>query len=296
MTFWVAGAMVVSSAISSSGADGGSDPSVNQSSQSTMTPEQQAMLRQLIERISGNRPSNLTAGLSGLQNTSLSAIERMALNNADNVTNMEGGGEALRTLQDSMRATPQDTAAMFKANVEDPALQDWQNNLMPQLTRQFKGSAGYGSDKINTFNTMADNFQRGLTASRTKYAYDAGEAQRNRALTAAGQIPGLNTAGSTVQNDQMSRLMMMLTAGGVPQANAQADLTNQYNADNTQINQMLAALGLKPLDNTTVVDPGSTGFLTAAAPGVGQALTNYFLRPSSSSSGSAYTPTNYTPT
>lgn len=269
----------------------GSSPSV--SNQPSMSPEQQGALRTLLTRLQGGDPNGpayggqLTAGLSGLQNTSLSALEQMAMNNANNATatpgsNIPGGQDMWNTIRGAMTASPADTERLFSDTVEAPAIKDWNENVMPQITQQFRGSAGYGSDKVNFTEKAMGNLSGNLTSARSKMVYDATQAQQNRALQAAGMIPGMAAAGSALQGDQVSRLMQMLTAGSVPQQNAQAALSARYGEfqrqqaqGNTNISQILSALGLGTQNQ--VVNPGQQGFLTSMAPGIGQAGTQWLL-------------------
>ena len=287
----IAGA-AASSVFSDSGGNAitGSNPSV--SSTPTMTPEQQAALRQLLGGLTASgRP--LTAGQSysrynrsmaaptgRLQNTSLAALEDYVKNEAVGGTGsskyyqneldkiIKGGGSTI------------DINDYFTKSVEQPLMKTFTDKVLPSLQGTFAGSAAFGSDKLKQQELLTDNLMNTLAGSRSKMAYDSSKDAADRLMEALGL--GAKVGESTTKN-----LSTTLAAGGIPQATEQTSLSADYSeflrgqtAGQNDVQQLMAALGMSSF--SPVVNPGSQGLLGGMSNAATAALTNYLLRGGSS--------------
>lgn len=253
----------------------------------TMSPEQQALLKKLLAELSGGGPltekstatpytGSFAAPLSSLQNTSLAALEQAAMNQVS-------GGDptikaAAKAVQDATSGEPVDINSYFDASVANPTIKQFQDRIIPDLTKRFSGNAAWGSDRMLAERQATEDLGKTLASSRSTMSYQALSDAKNRALTAASFAPAIAGAPTDI-------LTKTLTAGAVPQQTVQTDLAGQYaefvrqqQGKTEKMNQILSALGLKPFENITTVTPGQPGFLQGAASGVGSALTSYFLK------------------
>ncbi len=249
----------------------GSSPSATTTNAPLMTPQQQAALSQVISQlVSGpTTPTQaftpyggqFTAPLTSGQNLSLSALEQQSMNAVD----------ANRTASDAVDklikggGSPVDIQDYFTKSVETPMLFDFQNKILPMLQSSFAGSSAFGSDKLKQQELLTNDLTRNLTSSRADLAYRSSTDAANRLLTAAGLAPqiGASTVSTLTQN---------LGAQAVPQQTQQAQLTAQYQdflrgqtAGQSQVAQLMQALGLQAFQPQTVVTPGSTGLAGGVA-------------------------------
>lgn len=260
---------------------GGSSPSA--SSMPSMTPEQQAALAQLLQKLTGRDSATtpygrqLSASMTPGQDRSLAALEELSMNSVRDM------GRAKDTLNSAMSDTGADTTDLFTKSVENPARRSFELNTMPDIGRRFKGNAIFGDDARLAERNAANDLERNLAGSRSQMVYAAQQAAKDRALKAAGMLPGMDQASVDI-------LGKLFAAQLLPQQTQQSALDRLYQefvrgqtGEQTNVSQILAALGLQPLN--TVVTPGQPGFGTAAAPGIGSAFTQYalnrWLRPNS---------------
>lgn len=252
----------------------------------TMTPEQQKLLSQLIQQLGGEDllqggvtpyQGRLTTETSPLENMSLAALEQQAMNlvspgsvnaNAQGTVNdlMQSGGWDANTLEQ-----------FFKSNVADPSIKDFNEQILPGITRRFGGSGAFGSDRMLQESRAARDLGDTLTKARTNLAFQSKEAANNRRLQAAGLAPSVS--GAPIQ-----QLLQTLSAGGVPRGVDMSNIAAQYQefvrqqqSKKDRTAAILAALGLKPFENQTVVTPGQPGLLQGFAQGAGAGVAKMFL-------------------
>lgn len=243
-----------------------SDDQPSVSDRPSMTPEQQQALRNLLARLQGPNapgmaPYTATLNVTPSGQPSLTALEQFS--------------------QDMMRSridTGLDNTnidQMFQDSVEQPAIRNFNQDVIPAIDKGYKGNSIFSSDRALARGRAGGDLASSLTAARSKMAFDASEAAKNRQI----QRQGL----AINQNQAIDQLLGQIFGGHITQdAAIQSGLDRTYQefvrqqgAQNTNVSQILAALGLQPLN--TVVTPGQPGLLTSAAPGIGQALTQYWL-------------------
>ena len=263
----------------------GKDPSVT--STPTMTPEQQELLKQLLEGMiqpgAKNTPSKaydkytgqLTAPTSNLQNLSLSALEQMVLNEAT------GGVGSSRYYQSELDkiiksgGSPIDIGDFFKNQVQDPMLKSFSDEVLPRLQGTFSGSSAFGSDKLKQQELLTQNLTKQLVGSRSEMAYKSETDALNRLMTALG-------LGSQIGTGTTANLTAALAAGKVPQETEQARLKADYeeflrgqNAQQGDIAQIMAALNMSAF--SPVVNPGTEGLLSSFVKGASSGAAKSWL-------------------
>lgn len=265
----------------------GKDPEVQNQQLPTLTPAQRALLDNLIAGSRSNpdiaavnrgtQPykGQLAPDLSGLEKTSLAALEQLAMNAAS-----PGGDSTLQAARGAVeRAATGDEAfnmeefdRFFGESVAAPMLDMFKREVLPELTRRFSGNAAFGSDRREQELLATQDLGKTLTSERAGAAFKTKEAAKDRALTAAGIAPSLTGA-------QTQQLLSLLAGGGVEREAEGAKLSAAYNeflrqeeSKTKAFDRALATLGIRPFENVTTVDPGQPGLLQSLAPGVGMGL------------------------
>jgi hypothetical protein len=243
------------------------------------TPEQEAALKALLAKLQessgGVTPytGQLTAPLSGLENLSLTALEQKIMEQVKG-TGVSAATEKALTDMLKSGGSPVDFNAYYKNAIEDPALKDFTQNILPTITQKYGSSGAFGSDKKLAEQTALDNFNKQLVAARSTLAYQSQNDAQNRIIQALGLAPNIETAGT-------ADLTNLMTAAGLPRVAQQADLTAQYQEfqrqqqqKQTNIDAILKALGLTTSSSTSQQSSSSgsgtsdlikTGITAAAA-------------------------------
>jgi len=253
----------------------GDDPSTTQTTMPNLDPTQQSRLDSLISALTpainnfATTPTAYTnpfsAPLSNLQSMSLTALEGLSQQMASAPIYQQSQDSLMK----AMTSNPQDINDYFTNAVANPLMKQFQTQLLPQLQGTFAGNNAFGSDKLRATNVLTQNLTDSLASQRSTMAYNAFNDNANRALTAAGQVPAVTAAPITNQ-------MSTLQAGAVPQQQQQTELTGQYQdylntqqQQNTQIQALLSALGVKTNDNVVTANPGTSGSAGSILSGIG---------------------------
>lgn len=210
----------------------------------------------------------LTAPLDPLQTSSLSALSAgpgglaPAAGNAGNVL-----GTAQNALTGILNSGPTDLNSYYQTNVLAPLQKTFQDVTLPSIMSASGGSAGgYESTSQNDLLARAaSDFSTTLAATQGGLAFQTGQQNITNKLQAAQESPALSAAPTSI-------LGQILSAGGVPQGNAQTSLSNLYNQylqtqqfSQTGIQDLLAFLGIptQTAANQPVVQGGSSGLLSS---------------------------------
>lgn len=247
----------------------GKSPKAHFKSFDLISPTQRGGLDALIAQLQRQSPQpytgDFTAPLSGGEKTSLAALEQRALEMAspEAQANFEGAGKTLQQLMDFEGQTA-DTSKYWETNVQNPLLEQFSQEILPQISRQFSGADFFSSERQGAEATAREDLLQTLTGSREKVALDAFNQSRDRALQAAGQVPGLEGA----QDARTQSMIDILEAAGLPREIAQKDLDAQYQDFLRQITQnqdamkLLAQLVLSPtMENIGIGTGGQKGEL-----------------------------------
>ncbi len=259
----------------------GSGPKLETRSLTTISPEQRAALNQLLGNL-GKDPSQyggeMSAGLTGLENASLSALEERSKQLALPDQNLEAAGASIRDQLDFKKNTA-DANDYFTNAVQNPALDSFQRSVLPSISRDFGGGSFFSTERQNTEGLARKDLLNSLTAERSKVNLQEFDKARDRALTAAGLTPGL--VGAQAQRDQTQ--MDILKAAGVERQVNQDALDRTYaefvrqQQERQHNNDQLGNLSTTPtIENIGMTDPGNAGLINtllgALAGGAGKGL------------------------
>lgn len=249
----------------------GSSPSTKTDPTTVLTPEQEAALKSIFGEIGLNAPggannvSSFPGDLSVEGNfgelTSLEALEQAVLGKAT--------GETQKLFTDSLnelisnKGNVTDFTDFFEKSVRDPALQSFEEKVLPAIGRDFGGADFFSSDRVKQDQFAREDLIDSLTGSRSELAFRSQESANDRLLAALG----LAESGQNSRINQIAQLFgAQFQAEG---ANVGLDERNvsrefgSFQADrderNTRIRQLLAAIGLPAFENIVTTSGGSSG-------------------------------------
>lgn len=164
----------------------GTDAEANITTESTITPEQQEALNQLLQLlgedvVNADTSGTLSETQQGAQDEITSLIDSGLIS---------GSGTALQNI---INADPQSIDDVFTSTVADPLTRQFREDILPQISRNFAGQF-FGSDRQNADARATEDLIQSLTSARSDFAFNSQEAQRNRALQALGLVPGVTSA------------------------------------------------------------------------------------------------------
>lgn len=270
----------------------GSGGELQTQSLSTMTPEQQALMRTLIQQLGGVGGGG--GGASGFAPTGKGGrqalLDSVAAKNSVNGGpplpngNMDiAGGNFLADAENTslagleeramLRATgglenesdkallelikgrgqPGDTTDFFDTNIRDPALRDFEQNIQPNISRKFGGSSFFSSERQKADADASHDLISSLTQARSKLAFDERTAASDRLLRAIGLAPQVD---ATRTDTRVKELEAMGT---------------ERRARNDRITQLLQLLNTGAVENLGGMTGGKTGLVQAFLGGGGGA-------------------------
>ncbi len=238
----------------------GESPSQDITPTSTLTPEQEELLRQLIEQISGAGEAE-GLGASNLELTSLSGLEDIA-NQAIGILDTGAGGETaasgLSALNDIFTSGPQDIDNFFNETVRDPLLEDFQDDILGIGSR--RAGDFFGGERVELERNAQESLIDALTRERARTAFGARESDLNRTIQGLGVLPGAvgSEFGSLAAGGNI--LGGTLAAGGTRRSITQQQLDER----NRRIREALAAIDLQGTENIVFNNPGSSGLIPTA--------------------------------
>jgi len=260
---------------------GGTKSEVESKVQTTKTPEQEAMLKQLLAQLSGEMGGEpdayggqMAPDLSKLERTSLAALEERALQSAGvgGDSTMSAARGAVERGAEADKFDQEGFDKYFGEAVAAPMLDMFKRDVLPALSKRFTGSGTASSDRMKAERTSTDDLTKSLTSSRADLLFKTTEAGKDRSLKAASLAPG-------VVGGEADALLKLLSGGSVPRevegnklAMDYQEFIRQQGEKGKTLEMALAALGINPIENTNIVKPGKAGFLESMAPAVGTGL------------------------
>ena len=213
---------------------------------SKLTP----FLKQDIEATKGEVP-----GLSALESTSLAGLEKFAEELITRGTQPSKGVEAASTsLQDILGRGPQDFEEFFGTVIREPALQEFEEDILPRIGRTFGGSQFFGSERREADTEAREDLIDALTRSRSELGFRSRQQDIENVLKAVGLTEGVERAGD-IPSANVGRLLSVLEGGALPR---NIELQRLARRDK-RVAQMLQSLGLSPKENVVVAEGGQEG-------------------------------------
>lgn len=257
----------------------GSEPSKSESQLPTLTPEQQQLLKDLVSRVSLDDVNNRSFGLAPSQTelTSLAGLEQVANNiipgqaaQQENIQSATGSGlDALETI---FTQGPQDIDDFFTATVQDPLLEEFQEDILPNIQTRF-APAFFGGERREAEARAREDLLDTLVRERARIGFEARESDQAKQLTAASILPGFGQFASTQESlapaAQTSLFSALLETG----AQGAGIRGRQLDERNRRLQQALGALGVPAFENVVTTTEGSPGAIGSA---IGSALPGLF--------------------
>lgn len=202
---------------------------------STQTEEQKAALKNLLASLGMGEIEGNFDPLTEAQNTSLAALEQLALN-AASPEGQQPNVDSINALSSIINRGPADTDAYFTETVQRPALEAFREEVQPGISRRFgQGNNFFSSDRQRADDTAGENLIDSLTRERTRVAFEERSRTTQEILAAAGLLP-------QVQAGRVGAIAA--PSAGIEQIRGGADQRRQQ-----LINNVLAALGIQATEN-----------------------------------------------
>lgn len=248
----------------------GSGPEVNTQTLDTLTPEQQRALNSLLFQLSGADPrqfeGDVTVDPSNLERLSLAGLEEraMALSDPNRDSELLNVATDMVTRLMDFESADAGIDDFFRTNVQQPLLESFSEDILPQIGRTFGGSNFFGSERAEADDTAREELLGSLTRSRESLAFNAREADRNRALQAIGLAPSLAES----ERGDSRELLDIFGAGERATGLEERNVTREFERfiseaglEDRSIEQLLAGINTRALENVVTVTPGSSGLL-----------------------------------
>lgn len=248
----------------------GSSPSSSLGSASTQTYKQEKLLEQVLNSI---RNQGFTGKLEPGEQEAINLLLGRG-------RELEGGAPQVELpssysptedkLVSSFEEDPQLFEDYFKAAVQDPALREFTENILPAITRRHSRTPFGGQREKAEAGAREDLLQQ-LTQARAQTAFDTYNQAQNRGIQALGLAPGIQNVplqqfalNTQAQQNVIPQLLQVLQGAGTGP-----------NRRNQEIQQALAGSGLNVRENIQTVQGGSAGIIPSLISGGAQVGSAY---------------------
>lgn len=253
----------------------GEDPKLDTKTTSTLTPTQQELLNKfLIPYLKGTPLESVTGTpFKGARTAPLTVDEQLIQQLVSPLT--ESSNNTFSSLTDTLTSLLNpgvtDVSDVFKQTVANPLIDTFNEDVLPELGRRFASTDPFGSDKLNSLVSSADNLTDSLSRGLTQFTFDTDQAAKNRSIQAAQllqAIPGLQT--SALQGaGSIAALPRTIEQQGLD-VEFQEFLRTQVAERDKRIQQILAALGFQTQETIGAGLDGSDGFINSFLGGGGK--------------------------
>lgn len=265
----------------------GTKPKLRTGTVNTLSPEQQAMLGQLLSSL-GLSPEDM--GL--LQDIEQSNIDftspatdvgraadellQILINSPENIKRTPEQEQAMKRLVEILNAPEQDIED-FLGKYETQATMDLTETALPQLDRKF-ANRYFSSDRAKQEERLLENFGIDLATIRANMGMQARSERVRNALAAAGLID--QSSGSMFDRALQAAATGIESDLGRSGSELQEFQVNQR-VQEARINAMLNLLGIPTREPYAVTQEGSAGlisqFLGGVSKGAGTALGGWIV-------------------
>ena len=235
----------------------GSEPSQEITPQTTLTPEQQELLRLIISQITegqGESPFGIESG--GLELQSLAGLEALGTSIPGGEAGTATTGTGLAALERLFTQGPQDIDKFFTETIEKPALESFREDIIPDIRTRFAPQF-FGGERREAEGRATEDLIEGLTRERARVGFEARDTDQLNILRGLSVLPGATGAQFTGATSQANIMLGLLGAGGTTRNVTQQQLDER----NRRVREALGSLGIEGLENIVFNDPGSTGFI-----------------------------------
>lgn len=252
----------------------GSTPKLDVQRHETLTPEQLALINQVVGIVSQRLDQPIDS--SSLELASISGLEELV--NTSLGTAREGStGEAatgtavggLSNLDRIFDEDAQDIDEFFTRTIQDPLLEAFSEDILPAI-RTRHAPQFFGGERREAEARAVENLIETIGKERARVGFAAEESQRNRQLEASRIAPSAATGAAATP------FIGPLTAAGIASTGASiGGAAEQRRLDemNRRIREALAAVGTPAFENIGAGLPGQIGavqsFLDSFGSGLG---------------------------
>ena len=235
----------------------GESPSQEITPQTTLTPEQQELLRLIISQITegqGESPFGIEAG--SLELRSLAGLEALGTSIPGGEAGAAAASTGLGALEQLFTQGPQDIDEFFTETIEKPALESFRENTIPDIRTRFAPQF-FGGERREAEGRATEDLIESLTRERARVGFEARETDQLNILRGLSTLPGATGAEFTGATSQANLLLGLLGGGGTTR-----DVTQQQLDERSRrIRDALGSLGIEGFENIVFNDPGTTGFI-----------------------------------
>ena len=235
----------------------GESPSQEITPQTTLTPEQEKLLKLLIAQITegqGEDPFGIESGSLELQ--SLAGLEALGTAIPGGEAGSAAASTGLGALEALFTQGPQDIDEFFTETIEKPALKAFQETTIPDIRTRFAPQF-FGGERREAEGRATEDLIDALTRERARVGFEARDTDQLNILRGLGVLPGATGAQFTGATSEANIRLGLLGAGGTTRSVTQQQLDER----NRRMREALGALGISGFENIVFNDPGSTGFI-----------------------------------
>jgi len=231
---------------------------------STLAPWQQELAEKYLKPAIGKKPEPDTPYTGQLPGTvPMSEIEKLSLAGLENLFSDAGiFAQQRNTVSELLQDRGQDIDQLFEETVKKPLLEDFQEDILPMISREYAPRGFYSGERLRAEEKALEDLLDSLVSARTGMAYQAEKDALNRALEAVSSV-----------GDVTSSLSSAASLGSLPRALEESRLGSEYSewlrqqrGEQQDIANLLAAIGLPATENLATVIPGETGLLDTLLP------------------------------
>jgi len=254
----------------------GESPSQDITPTTTLTPEQEELLRLLIGQITeGQGESPFGLDPSQIELSSLAGLESLVGqvplggtpgSEAAATTGVAG----LEALQSIFQTGPRDIDEFFTQTIERPALESFREDIIPDIRTRFAPQF-FGGERREAEGRATEDLIESLTRERARVGFEARDADLTRTLQGLSVLPGAaqtGAAGSLLGTQASANTLIGLLGAGGTQRNV---TQQQLDERSRRIQEALGALGIEGFENIVFNNPGTPGFIPTAIGAAGAA-------------------------
>jgi hypothetical protein len=269
----------------------GTAPQANFSTQPTVSPQQSGLL-QILSNLFNATPGTIApasgtfaAPVTGPEQSVLTALQPLV-----GTSNAPGLAQGTNAITGALNALPGaenftapqiDATQAFQQGVVQPLTQNFNQNVLPGIAGQFGASAGGATNtgSLQARQTAAQNLNQTLASTGAQYSLGAAQANQNADLAAqSARLAALGLANplasnastltGTAASSQVSPLLQILSAFGLPQQTQQQQISGSYGNAQQSLADLIAAFSPQTQQTLGVGTGGTTGIIQSLLGGL----------------------------
>ncbi len=236
----------------------GESPSQDITPTTTLTSEQEELLKLIIGQITGGLGEGPNFGIQpgALELQSLAGLEALGTAIPGGEAGTAAAGAGLEALERLFTQGPQDIDKFFTETIEKPALESFRETTIPDIRTRFAPQF-FGGERREAEGRATEDLIDALTRERARVGFEARETDQLNLARGLSVLPGAVGSQFGAAGGQTNLLLSLLGAGGTTRQTTQQQLDER----NRRMREALSSLGIEGFENIVFNDPGSEGFL-----------------------------------